>query len=536
MSLLDTASLIVTPNGYKEGTLYSVIPSDGSGDMSVVRATTATRVNSAGLVELVPYNLLSWSEQFDNAYWQKSSATITANTTTAPDGTSTADTLTITSGGYLLQQLTLFPAVSGQSVTISIYTKNQITDFLLFGGATASGTDTYTITDSGNGWYRHTRTRVFTTTTSVLPVQFIIYDQVGNNFIWGAQLVEGSTAKDYQKTETRLNIPRLDYSNGTCPSLLVEPQRTNNFQYSSQFDNAYWTKVAATVTANNIVSPSGIQDAEKVEFNSGYINGTVTVADNQTYTISFFAKKGTANLFQISEAFYVGTTVAFDLNTGTVTSGTGSIEDYGNGWYRCSMQFTYGVGQVVASWLVRNYQTGYIYLWGAQLEAGSYPTSYIPTTSASVTRNADVVSKTGISSLIGQTEGTVFLDYIWNNNANDVIPIAINGDGGKFVWFRLNGVQFYGNGGSLVFDYSPSNGVYNQRYKLAFVYGQNDFRVFMNGVLVASQTSGTFSGAFNEILFTPIGSTPYNDSTKHNAISLWKTKLTNTQLAQLTTI
>jgi len=72
MSLLDTASLIVTPNGYKEGKLYSVIPSDGSGDMSVTRATTATRVNSAGLVELMPYNLLSYSEQFDNAAWTKS--------------------------------------------------------------------------------------------------------------------------------------------------------------------------------------------------------------------------------------------------------------------------------------------------------------------------------------------------------------------------------------------------------------------------------------------------------------------------------
>jgi hypothetical protein len=71
MSLLDTASLIVTPNAYKEGKLYSVIPSDGSGDFTFTRATTATRVNSAGLVELVPYNLLTYSEQFENAAWTK---------------------------------------------------------------------------------------------------------------------------------------------------------------------------------------------------------------------------------------------------------------------------------------------------------------------------------------------------------------------------------------------------------------------------------------------------------------------------------
>jgi hypothetical protein len=77
MSLLDTASLIVTPNAYKEGKLYSVIPSDGSGDFTFTRATTATRVNSSGLVELVPYNLLTYSEQFDNAAWVKQNGTIT---------------------------------------------------------------------------------------------------------------------------------------------------------------------------------------------------------------------------------------------------------------------------------------------------------------------------------------------------------------------------------------------------------------------------------------------------------------------------
>ena len=99
MSLLDTASLIVTPNGYKEGTLYSVIPSDGSGDMSVVRATTATRVNSAGLVELVPYNLLQYSEQIDNADWLKSnSPIITTNIAIAPNGTMTADGIQSPSG------------------------------------------------------------------------------------------------------------------------------------------------------------------------------------------------------------------------------------------------------------------------------------------------------------------------------------------------------------------------------------------------------------------------------------------------------
>ena len=444
MSLLNSASLICTPNGYKEGKLYSVIPSDGSGDMSVVRATTATRVNSAGLVELVPYNLFTYSEQFNNADWSKYDTSVNANATTAPNGTSTADLMYPNNSGnfkYIAQSQTQGDAIYTSSVYVKAQNKSKIWMYIestatygicyfdLTNGTIQATTLIGSIESVGNGWCRCS-----VTTASALSLGsgtgFGVCDALGSPyvaangtdgvFIWGAQLVEGSVAKDYQKTETRLNIPRLDYSNGTCPSLLVEPQRTNNFQYSSQFDNAYWTKAAATVTANNIASPSGIQDADKVEFNSGYINGTSTVADNQTYTISFFAKKGTADTLLINEAFYVGTSTTFNLTSGTVTTGTGTIESYGNDWYRCSVQFTYGIGQVVASWLIRNYQAGYIYIWGAQLEAGSYPTSYIPTTSASVTRNADVISKTGISSLIGQTEGTLFYDGFYGNEINEV--------------------------------------------------------------------------------------------------------------------
>ena len=119
MSLLDTASLIVTPNGYKEGKLYSVIPSDGSGDMSVTRATTATRVNSAGLVELVPYNLLSWSEDLTNAAWTSINTTEVIGAT-APDGTATAWTLSKSAANGRLYQV---PASTDGSMVASVYAK-----------------------------------------------------------------------------------------------------------------------------------------------------------------------------------------------------------------------------------------------------------------------------------------------------------------------------------------------------------------------------------------------------------------------------
>ena len=96
MTLLSEASFLVTPNGYKEDKLYAAIPTNGNGDITVTRATTATRVNEAGLIELVPYNLLSRSEEFDNASWSKASfivtiPVVTANQIIAPNGTNTAD-------------------------------------------------------------------------------------------------------------------------------------------------------------------------------------------------------------------------------------------------------------------------------------------------------------------------------------------------------------------------------------------------------------------------------------------------------------
>ena len=100
--LLNSASLVMIPSGYKEDVVYSQIPTSGAGDLSFTRASNGTRVNSAGLVEVVPWNLVEYSEQFDNAYWGKTDSSITANSATAPNGTTTADTFTRTiTTGYI---------------------------------------------------------------------------------------------------------------------------------------------------------------------------------------------------------------------------------------------------------------------------------------------------------------------------------------------------------------------------------------------------------------------------------------------------
>ncbi len=233
-------------------TVYSVVPSDGSGDLSFTRASNGTRINSAGLVEVCPWNLASYSEAFDNAAWTKANTTITANNTTAPNGTTTADKFapngTLTASYFSISQAITLGATS-QAHTAIVYAKaGGLGQMLFYLGSQIgiyfnltngqfisyyNGVQTITNYSSeavGDGWYKYT--------ISVSGSSGIIYHEVygaksgafiGNYttaddcFVWGAQLNIGSTAKPYFPTTDRLNVPRLTYQNGGggCPSLLT---------------------------------------------------------------------------------------------------------------------------------------------------------------------------------------------------------------------------------------------------------------------------------------------------------------------------
>ena len=195
MSLYTDASLIMFPSGYKEDKIYSLKPTDGSGDLTFTRASTATRVNAEGLIETSPVNLASYSEQFDNAYWAKYSCTITANTTetTAPNGTNSADIFVSANATASSGIEGNIAYINGGQYTVSIFAKYKNTafiqmlapsfvtaDFVNFNiqtGAIVGGSysQTPTITSVGNGWYRCSFTYVsnYTGTTAISPIFLI---------------------------------------------------------------------------------------------------------------------------------------------------------------------------------------------------------------------------------------------------------------------------------------------------------------------------------------------------------------------------
>lgn len=600
-SYFDEASLVMIPSGYKDQKVYSVKPLDGSGDLTFSRASSATRVASNGLIEKVRTNLALYSEQFDNAAYTKYSATITANTTetTDPLGGNVADIFVSANATTGCGMETNITYVSGGEYTVSIYAKYKNTPFLQMlapsfvtteyvnfnvqTGVIAGGSyaRTPTITSVGNGWYRCSFTFVslYTGTTAIGVTQLVdsasstrgqafTGDGVKGVYLFGAQ-AETGVMTDYIATTSAAvsvgpvsGLPRLDYLNSTCPRLLLEPQRTNLCLWSEQFDNATWTKTRATFTANQTTAPDGYTSADlytdgTFTGNVSFVEQAVTVGSAGT-TYSIFVKKGTADY--VSFGFYDTAFHGFVVNTNTwastYTFGSASsftATNYGNGWYRLSMYKAAASNVIYLSVAVQANSTGAnyngtgaltAYFWGAQVEASgaTYATSYIPTLGTSVTRVADAASKTGISSLIGQTEGTLFLDFVFSRATESFAYFAIQNASAtsrvRITYTASSNTMrldlIIGGSASVLNTFNPVDGT---RYKMAIAYKSGDSVAYRNGVQVGTQAA-TFTYTDLSILTydNPAAAGTQVISGRHNQALLFKTRLTNAQLAELTTL
>ena len=539
MSYFDDASLVMIPSGYKDQKVYSVKPIDGSGDLTFSRASSATRVNSAGLVEKVRTNYLFNSETFSS--WATEGGTLTGGFSD-PDGGLTAYKYVQTTGGLYSN----IAATDSLPKITSVYLKSvDGTSYnVTLGNGSAGNLTVATVTPT---WQRFTNANTASSTRLALYIYAI--GNAGGVMVWHPQGEYGDIPTDYIATTSSAvsvgpvsGLPRLDYSGGaSCPSLILEGQRTNVLQYSEQIDNAAWNKSSVTITANNIVSPDGYTNADLATATAGgELNQGLTLSTSTAYTFSFYVKKGTA-----ADAKY--RVYNFDAGVNVVNPTSYISQTNTSTWVRVSVSFTSSAtGTNYGIYLLDGASAGTMYFWGAQLEAGAYATSYIPTLSTAVTRVADACSKTGISSLIGQTEGTLFVEFqTLQLNPTDVSRIILSdGTTSNYMFLGLNEAgsgnlsRLYVNntGAGTSISVFSSTALTVGTNKLAMAYKSGSFALYLNGNLVGSSSSAVTIPATSELVVggqSPSAITQL-ETMVDKQIILFKTRLSNADLATLT--
>ena len=353
--------------------------------------------------------------------------------------------------------------------------------------------------------------------------------------------------------------------------------------YSSELDNAIWTKVAASIRSNAVIAPNGTLSADRIlenTANSGhYTEQRPTIAASTTYTASWYVKAGERTMCNFENYSYPTTSiyanVRFDLSTGAFTAPalgggatiTATAENKGNGWWRVCLVITLGGSdtQMMQRCALHNGTTtvytgdGYsgIYIWGAQLEAGAFPTSYIPTTSAQVTRAADAASMTGtnFSSWYRQAEGTFAFSAIPNavTATQDSTSRVYLGVGDSALPFANGNTMYFSRGVSSLSaswsvlaggtaQYSGAGLVTTQgaAFTAAFGYKLNDFAATLNAGTASTDTNALVPPVLqlaiggSSALWS--GASSGNNINGHiKKIAYYPKRLSNSQLQSITT-
>jgi hypothetical protein len=370
-------------------------------------------------------------------------------------------------------------------------------------------------------------------------------------------------------------IPRLDYytSGGTagCPALLVEASAANGILNSAD-TRTDWTiggnltsgyvdvigvsgnNITVAVSGGNISDPDGRLQR---------INNNVALASGSTYTLSFLVKKTAAHTiggyvsvidsggnkvlggnFDVSGSFSSGITTT----NAPVDSRIRRVEQWGTNVYRCSETFrmtasgtltSLRLGPVVSTTSTVNSATGTTLAFAApQIELGALPTSFIPTTAAAVTRNADEVILDAVSGCIGQTEGTLYIECENVSAANDVF--YLNRDSNNSVVIRKDASNIFTGqirASGSVTPFVGASGV-TGIVKIAIAYKSGDSAMYLNGLQVGTTSSDaiTFSAALAKVTLSDTTFFAGKSPTRIRAAALYTTRLTNAELATLTTL
>ena len=443
------------------------------------------------------------------------------------------------------------------------------------------------ITSVGNSWYRCSITFAVTTLVNLPTLSLVVpntttigdYGLTGvftgaskQIYLWGCQLEQRSTATAYTVTTTQpitnyvpvlltagVNQPRFDHNPTTGESLglLIEEQRTNVLSYSSDLNNAYWNNYEQNLTSNTIIAPDGTLTGDKLAANTvntvhySYPASGISVSAG-IYTASIYAKAGERS--RLIAAIWGGSDYAmaqFDLANGTIlqeaSAGMASITPVGNGWYRCTVNRT--IGAVTTYFSFGPYINGTfgpltgafpsyagdgfsgIYVWGAQLEAANFATSYIATTSASATRTADDASMAGanLNSWFQPQQGSLYFESSYLKSGTRS-PFQFGSSiGNRYSFYTSDATLNYFDGGVPFSTSFP-----NTSNKVACSLVNYDIAVAFNNATASSIPSG--KALLNVDKFT-IGSAYYGGEYICGTIkkmAYYPARLTNTQLQALT--
>ena len=512
--------------------------------ITMTRASAGTRVNSSGLIETVELlgsdlvvngsfatDLSGWSNKSSTSTWVLGSAIIDNSIGNANSG--------------IFQNIGL---VNGKTYTLTATLKlisaDQNGNFVVLTSDSGGGSQTiiYTGDTLVIGGSSITKTIEFTIANSDVSIQFACN---ATNAVFEIDNVS-------VKESTKNNLARVDYD-GTASSLLVEPERTNLIQYSEDFSNAAWVTLGTiTVTPNDGTSPLGGMSADKVlgldsiSAISLIVSGTI----GTEYTSSVYIK----NVDSIMSSLLIRNTttvVSCGLNWSgniltSVTNNTGvtTFTNEGGGWYRLKSTYI----AIESPQRTRYYPTktsisSSIMLWGAQLEAGSYATSYIPTNgeSGGVTRLQDQYEKTGISDLINSEEGVLFVEMAALSDSGTDRKITLS-DGNVsnqviigFSRFASNiNAEIYSGGVLQTSGWGGTGVTQTNNNKFAISWGSGTMKFYINGSPMSPQTGITSPIGLNSLKFS-LGNNTLNMFGKVKQLQVFKTALTDKELQTLTT-
>ena len=531
-------------------------------------------VHEGLLIEEARTNEITSSEDFSTTDWTLTNIdNVIANQVIAPDGLAGADEVAVSAGSSVALQFLTFSLV-GDYVG-SVFVKAGTLDFVQLNvpNQTSSSTSNFdlvngtvndihgsggSIEDYGNGWYKCSINITQTSGNgglSITPVGSLTASRrvasSGSVYVWGAQLEAGSFPTSYIPTiptftsrasdgtyfdssgvlqTASTDVARTDhkYIDGEWveAGLLLEGASTNLVTSSEDFSG--WTDSNVTVTANDATAPDGETTATKLtdDATDGQhrIIDSFTTSSSGDATYSIFLKKGTKDEVRLN--MFSGSTIAtaeVDLTNGTITKTGGTsatIEDVDNDWYRCSITGTLAnTSTFIYVYMTDSGNISYIgsgdtiFIWGAQLEEQSQPTSYIPTSGATATRSADVyttATKTR-SADVCYIDGTAFTDFYNQEQGTTFVNAMCEADSGasRFIYEFSNGTsseRMYGfltssdeisnnviSSGSAQAPFTGSAVTLGTFFQTAYRYNTNSFNQVTDGTALTPDTSGNVS-------------------------------------------